>query len=341
MLHTTPAVFDSTVFPADPPMVFKRLTSDEVMRLSMSVSEFRSAGRRLIGELYVMTQQLCVMREILGDDFRSFVQQELDLGNRMVSRYMHINKVLKTHFAVNGQVDLNEANAFTQRALALLSPSTDPHVIEELRTLASQGTKIDHDVVVNAMNRAEADAAAQLASAQADLSAKARQLEDLQQQREIDRSRNLREADSLTEMLRRADQRRGDLEIEIEKLRTQEIQVRYETKEIVPEGFVTVEEAIAGKTRELNALTVQRDQVRAEVDAMADKQQRQQAALQQSDAGTSQFLAMKEQTDKLIAQYPLPFLRSLSGTDKAVKAAILTLGETFMLLGQQLTKAAE
>lgn len=340
MLLTTPALLDSSVLPSDMPMVFNRLTSDESLRLSMSVSEFRSAGRRLIGELYVMTQQLCVMREILGDDFRAFVQQELDLGNRMVSRYMHINKVLKTHFSVNGQVDLHAADAFTQRALALLSPSTDPHVIDELRELASQGTKIDHNVVVSAMHRAEADAVAQLASTQADLTAKTRELEDLQQQREVDRSRNLRETESLTEMLRRADQRKGDLEAEIEKLRNQEIQVRYETTDIVPEGFETVVDAIADKTRELNALTAERDQVQVEMDAMADKQQRQLAALQQADAGATQFLAMKEQTDKLIAQYPLPLLRSLSGTDKAVKSAILTLGETFMLLGQQLTTAA-
>lgn len=165
----TPALLDTSGLRADSSSVLADLSSDSLIRLRMSVSEFRSSGRRLIGELYVMTQQLCVMQEILGDNFRSFVQSELDLGNRMISRYMHINKVLKTHFSHNGQVDLSEANAFTQRALALLSPTTDSHVVDELRVIASQGKNIDHHVVMEAMNKAEADAVAQLASAQADL----------------------------------------------------------------------------------------------------------------------------------------------------------------------------
>jgi len=84
------------------------LSSEDYLRLRMSVSEFRSSGRRLIGELFVMTQQLCVMRDILGDRFRAFVEVELGLSPRMISRYMHMNKVLNTHFTVDGRVDLKQ-----------------------------------------------------------------------------------------------------------------------------------------------------------------------------------------------------------------------------------------
>ena len=341
MLHTTPAVLDTNVVRTGYSMIMNRLSSEDVMRLSMCVSEFRSAGRRLIGELYVMTQQLCVMREILGDDFRAFVQSELDLGNRMISRYMHINLVLKTHFTVNGQVDLTEANAFTQRALALLSPSTDSHVVDELREIAAQGKTIDEKVVIEAMHRAEADAVAQLASAQADLTTKTRQLEDLQQQREVERSRTQREVESQAEMLRRAEQRRVDLEDQIQRLRLQATEVRFETKEVVPEGFASVEDAIAEKNRELTMLLEKRQAISDEIESMSDQQKKQQDALKQTDASSSQFLLMKDQADALIAQFPLPFLRSLSGKDKAVKAAIIALGETFTLFGQQLAKAGE
>jgi cell division protein FtsB len=315
------------------------LSSETLMRLRMSVSEFRSSGRRLIGELYVMTQQLCIMRDILGERFRTFVDAELGLAPRMISRYMHINKVLNTHFSVDGQIDLNEANAFTQRALALLSPSTDTQVVEELRELASQGTTIDHNVVMNALNQAEADAVAQLASTQADLTAKTRQLAEMAQQREVERARNQREVESQAEMLRRAEQRRNDLEEEITKLRSQETQVRFEEKEVVPAGYASVEEAISAKTRELESLVGEREAVSAEISTLTEQQKKLQDAVQQTSASASQFLAMKEQADTLIAQFPIALLKSLSEKDPTVKAAIASLGETFVLFGQQLAKA--
>lgn len=315
------------------------LSGEAQMRLRMSVIEFRSAGRRLIGELYVMTQQLCVMREILGERFRSFVAAELDLAPRMISRYMHINTVLNTHFTVNGKIDLNEANAFTQRALALLSPSTDTKVVEELRELASQGTTIDHNVVINALNQAESDAVTQLASAQADLTAKTRELADLAQQREVERARNQREVESQAELLRRAEQRRSDLEDEIEKLRAQATQIQFEEKEVVPPGYVSVEEAITAKNSELQLLVGQREAVAAEISTLTEQQKKLQDAVQQTSVGASQFLVMKEQADALIAQFPIALLKSLSDKDPAVKTAVATLGETFVLFGQQLTKA--
>jgi hypothetical protein len=315
------------------------LSSENLIRLRMSVSEFRSAGRRLIGELYVMTQQLCVMRDILGERFRVFVESELGLTPRTISRYMHINKVLNVHFTVDGQVDLNEANAFTQRALALLSPTTDNHVVEELRELASQGKSIDHNVVMEVMNKSEADAVAQLASAQADLTSKTRQLAEMQQQRELERARNQREMESQAEMLRRGEQRRKDLEEEIAKLQAQETEVRYEPKEVVPEGYATVEEAIRAKTRELQSLASQRDAVAADISTLTEQQQKLQDAVQQTSASAAQFIAMKEQAEALIAQFPIALLKSLSDKNPTVRSAIASLGETFVLFGQQLSKA--
>jgi myosin heavy subunit len=331
---------DSTVLRTDlTTLDLSDLSSDNVMRLRMSVSEFRSSGRRLIAELYVMTQQLCVMRDILGDRFRAFVEAELGLAPRMISRYMHINKVLNTHFSVDGQIDLTEANAFTQRALALLSPSTDTHVVEELRELASQGKGIDHNVVIEVMNKAEADAVTQLASTQADLTAKTRQLAEMAQQREVERARNQREIDSQAELLRRAEQRRTDLEQEIQRLRSQETQVRFEEKEIVPVGYASVEDAVNAKTRELNSLTAEREAVTAEISTLNEQKQKLQDAVQQTSASASQFLGMKEQADALIAKFPIALLKSLSEKDPAVKAAIASLGETFVMFGQQLAKA--
>jgi len=259
----------------------------------------------------------------------------------MISRYMHINMVLKTHFVVDGRVNLDEANAFTQRALALLSPTTDNEVVDQLRELAAQGKGIDHNVVLEVMNKSEADAVAQLASAQADLAAKTRELVNMQQQREIERARNMREGESQAELLRRGDQRRKDLEEEIANLRAQPTEVRFEPKEVVPEGFASVSEAVAAKTRELEKLSAKRNEVAADVEALSQQQKNLHEAVQEVAAGAAEFLAMKEQADKLIAQFPIALLKSLSDKNPDVSAAIASLGSTFVLFGQQLNKAAQ
>lgn len=316
------------------------LSSDSLIRLRMSVSEFRSAGRRLVGELYVMTTQLCVMRDILGDRFRPFVERELDLSARTVSRYMHMHKVLTTHFMVEGKVNLDEANAFTQRALALLSPTTDSQVVLDLRELASKGEHIDEKLVLEVISKAEEDAVTKLASTQADLTALTRDLESVRQAREVERAKAQRELASQSEMLRRGEQRSRDLEQEIEKLRAQETQVRFEEKEVVPAGYASVEEAIDAKTRELATLAGQRDAISTEIQSLTERQSKLRQAVEQTNAGAAQFVAMKEQADALIAQFPLALLKSLSEKDQTVKAAIKSLGQTMVLFGEQLAKAA-
>lgn len=340
LMASAVSAFDNTAFRTDlAALDMSDLSAESVTRLRMSVSEFRSAGRRLLGELYMMTTQLCVMQDILGDRFRAFAKSELNLEPRTVSRYMHINKVLTTHYSVDGQVDLVVADAFTQRALALLSPTTDTNVVEELRVLALQGTNIDEKVVMEVMNKSEADALAQLASTQAELTVKTRQIAEISQQRENERARNQRELDSQSEMLRRAEQRRTDLEEEIEKLRSQETEIRFESKEVVPAGYASVEEAINVKNRELEALTTKRKAVSTEIETLTEQHQRLQEAVNQTSASASQFLAMKEQTNALIAQFPIALVKSLSEKDPTVKAAIASLGETFVLFGHQLAKA--
>ena len=347
MLMTPPAVkqdFDASAllqFSSDSATLdLNDLSSDSLIRLRMSVSEFRSAGRRLVGELFVMTTQLCVMRDILGDRFRPFVERELDLSPRTISRYMHMHKVLTTHFMVEGRVNLDEANAFTQRALALLSPTTDNQVVMDLRELASKGQHIDEKLVLEVMSKAEEDAVTKLASTQAELTALTRDLDNVRQAREVERAKSQRELASQTEMLRRGEQRSKDLEEEIEKLRTQTTQVRFEEKEVVPAGYASVEEAIAAKTGELATLAGERDAISTEIQSLTERQSQLRQAVEQTNVSTAQFVAMKDQADALIAQFPIALLKSLSEKDPTVKAAIKSLGQTMVLFGEQLAKAA-
>jgi hypothetical protein len=294
------------------------LSGDDMLRLRMAVAEFHSAGKRLIGELYVMTVKMREMQEILGDRFRAFAKSELGLEPRTVSRYMHINKVLTTHFMTDGAVSLTEANVFTQSALALLSPATDTQVIDDLRELASQGKTIDQNIVLEVISKNEEEAVAKLASTQADLTAMTRELESVRQAREVERARAQRELASQAEMLRRGEERAKDLEGEIQKLSSQATEVRFQEKD---------------------ALKRQREEASREVQELAERQKQLQAAVEQTNAGAAKFMEMKDQADALIAQFPLALLRSLSESDPTVKTAISTLGQTMILLGQQLAKA--
>lgn len=316
------------------------LSSDDMLRLRMSVNEFRSAGRRMVGELYVMTTQLSVMKEILGDRFRAFVEGELGLSPRMVTRYMHVHNVLNTHFMVEGKVDLSEANAFTQRALALLTPTTETTVVESLREMAREGTTINEKIVMDVMSKAEEDAVAQLASTQADLTARTRELDSERQAREVERARAQREISSQAELIRRGEQRAKDLEDDLQKLQKQATQVQFQDKEVVPAGYASVEAAIAAKTAELQALANQREALSTSVQNLTEQQQQLQVSIEQTNAGAEKFLEMKAQADALIAHFPTALLKSLSESDPTVKAAIASLGQTMVLFGQQLAKAS-
>lgn len=318
------------------------LSSEQTLRLTMCVTEYRSAGKRLVGELFAMTSQLAEMQEILGSRFRAFVSSELGLNQRTVSRYLHMNKVLKCHFVQGETFKLEEANAFTQRALALLSPETEDGVMDELKELAQGGNKIDQNVVLEILAKHEGEGAAKLAGAQAELTSVTRELHSVRQQREVDQARAQRELTNQAEMLRRADERSRLLQEEIETLQKQSTQVQYEDRqvEVVPEGFTTIQEAITQRQGELKRLTQERGAIATEINDLEQRKSELEQALNQIQLGSEEFLGMKQSVDALINKFPLALLKGMSDSDKAVKAAIATLGQTMVLFGQQLTNAS-
>lgn len=318
------------------------LSSEQTLRLTMCVTEYRSAGKRLVGELFAMTAQLAEMQEILGPRFRAFVSSELGLNQRTVSRYLHMNKVLKCHFVQGETFKLEEANAFTQRALSLLSPATEDGVMDELKELALQGNKIDEKVVHEILAKYEAEGAAKLAGAQADLTSVTRELDSIREQREVEQARAQRELTNQAEMLRRADQRSRLLQEEIETLQKQATQVEFKDREVevVPEGFTTVQDAIAQRESELKRLTQQRGSIVTEITDLEQRKSQLEQALSQIQLGSEEFLGMKQSVDALIDKFPIVLLKGMSDSDKAVKTAIATLGQTMILFGQQLTNAS-
>jgi hypothetical protein len=316
--------------------------------LNICVAEYHSAGRRVASELMTMTEQLVKIQEIVGGRrFYPFVRNELGLSKRTISRYLHLNKVLQQHFAIEGKVPLSITNAISSRALSsraleMLSPDTDASVIEEVRSVIDAGGKIDSRTVEALLARREADHAAALARAQAEAQAATRSLDRSRDQHAVELARAQRELSSQTELLRRAEQNGQILEEENTALRRQSTEVRFEEKrvEIVPPGYSSVQEAIDSKKGELSDLAAREESTARNIAALEEQRRAMEAKLTAFNVSVGQFIAMKDQVDTLITTFPLASLKEMAAGDKNIGAALSALGQTMTLFGEQLQAAA-
>ncbi|CAN7638840.1 hypothetical protein [Massilia sp. LjRoot122] len=311
--------------------------------LHSCVSEYRSAGRRVVSELHTMTEQLVKIQEIVGGRrFYPFVRNELGLSKRTISRYLHLHKVLQHHFAVEGKVPHSVSNSISSRALEMLSPDTDAAVIEEVKSVIDGGGKIDSRAVEAILAKREADHSTALASAQAEAQASARALQATRDQFEVELARAQRELNSQTELLRRAEAERDDLAQDNDALRRQSTQVRFEEKrvEVVPPGYGSVQEAIEAKQGQLDELAAKEEAAQRTVAALEQQRREMEGKLALFNANVGDLMAMKDQVDLLISKFPMATLKELGAGDKQVAAAMTHLGQTMMLFGEQLKSAA-
>lgn len=312
--------------------------------LKTCVTEYNSAARRVVGELVVMTEQLATIQKIIPRrrDFYAFARNELGVGKRTITRYLHLHKVLQQHFAVDGKVPAQVGSAFSQRALLLLSPDTDESVILELKSVIDEGGKIETKDVESLLAKREAEHAAQLAAAQADLQKLSRELDRTRDQAAIELARTQRELSAQTELLRRAETNSEMLEEENTSLRRQATEVRYETKnvEIVPAGYTSVQEAIDKKEGELSELASRERSVAESIAALEAQKTALEEKLAAFHAGIDDFLNMKDTVEALIGKFPMGMVKEMGAGDNAVKSAIASLGKTMILFGEQLNAAS-
>lgn len=311
--------------------------------LNTCVTEYNSAARRVVSELVVMTEQLATIQRIIPRrrDFYAFARNELGVGKRTITRYLHLHKVLQQHFAVDGKVPAQVGSSFSQRALLLLSPDTDESVILELKSVIDEGGKIETKDVESLLAKREAEHAAQLASAQADLQSLTRELGRTRDQAAVELARTQRELNAQTELLRRAETNSQVLEEENTSLRRQAIEVRHETKnvEVVPAGYTSIQEAIEKKEGELSELTTRERSVAENISALEAQKAALEEKLASFRAGIDDFLTMKDTVEALIGKFPLAMVKEMGAGDKTVKAAMASLGQTMILFGEQLNSA--
>lgn len=319
------------------PQDFSDLSHEAMLRLHFAIREFHSASRRMVSELYVITSQINIMSDILGHRLQKFAKDELGIESRTLRRYMHIYNVLQAHFMTGGRVDLNEINQFNQSALALLSPTTEPQVIERLRDIAQSGTTVTEKLVRAVLAEVDSDTTAELASTQAELSKVSKQLEEERASREVERAKAHRESASQAEVIRRTEQRAKDLAEEIDILQKRETVVTVQQVQILPEGYATLDAAVTAKTLEKQELERQAEEARRKIQNLSAEAHRLETEIASREVPIEKFLEMKKQAEALINQFPTALLRSLSEADPNIKQAIEHLGNTMIIFGRQLT----
>lgn len=318
------------------------LPADEQQAVQECIAEWKSAGRRLISELFTMTEQLVKMRQILGRKFGPLVRTELNISRRQAYRYMHINKVLKAHFQVNGELAWGDGN-ISQTALALLTPTTDDSVIQEVRLALGNGQAVDGPMVSEILARRESEHATTLAAAQAEAQMAQQRLQRRLESAEVELARIQRDSAAQTEMLRRNTETRAVLEEENAKLRREANVVRFEEKrvEVVPPGFASAEDAIAAKARELGDLETQRSALESTITSLTNDRERLRNEVSRISTSTAEFREMKSAIDQIVDRFPLVSLSEMAAGDKTLKAAFLALGETMVQYGQRLSQAGQ
>lgn len=325
------------------PVDLSSLPAEKLNELNVCVAEWRSAGRRLIRELFTMTQQLATMQEILQDQFYSYVDRELGVQRKTAYRYLHINKVLISHFTNDGQLTLTDSQNITQRALMLLSPTTDSAVMDEVKTALTAGQTVDVPYLQEVISRHEAEHATRLASAQAEAQAAVKALERRLEQTELQLARSQRDADSQAEMLRRNKETAQLLEQENRELRSAATEVRYEEKqvEVIPPGFKSVAEAIEAKELQLSELAQAEQRLKQGVEELNAQRSNAQQELDSLVASTANFRSLQAQLETLIGRYPMDTLVALANRERSIKAAYQALGQTMSLFGEQLIRAGD
>lgn len=333
---------DDELWSDGPNISVASLPADEQQAVQECITEWLSAGRRLISELFIMTEQLLKMRQILGRKFGPLVRAELNISRRQAYRYMHINKVLKAHFQVNGELAWGNGT-ISQTALALLTPTTDESVIQEVKLALGNGQAIEAPMVSELLARRESEHATMLAAAQADAQMAQQRLQRRLETSEVELARIQRDSAAQTEMLRRNSEARAVLEEENAKLRREANEVRFEEKrvEVVPPGFASAVDAIAAKTKELGDLETQRTALESSITSLTNDRERLRNEVSRMSTSTAEFREMKSAIDQIVDRFPLVALNEMAAGDKKLKAAFLALGETMMQYGQRLSQAGQ
>lgn len=318
------------------------LTEEQAIRLRILVVEIRSAQDRIGRELYLLTERLQLVSEMLGDSFTAFVESELGISRRAARRYLQVHSVLKAHFTdANGRNEWSETRHITQGALLLLANEPADEVIAEIRAIAQNGQEVNEATVKRLIESREAELEARVAAAEAEVELAVRTAQKAGERAELELARVKSQVENSQELCRRLTEQRDSLEEEVARLQQQETQVVEKTieKEVVPKGYATVTEAIQTAEKTLQVRVGELEKVDADLKDSQRKMAEMRANLAAAQAGSEEFFHMKKEVEALMLKFPLAMLKSMSGSDTNIKSSINALGEAMVAMGNLLKGA--
>ncbi|WP_194725533.1 hypothetical protein [Noviherbaspirillum malthae] len=318
------------------------LSQEQMTTLRILVAEIRTAQDRIGRELYLLTERLQLVYEMLGDCFAAFVESELGISRRAGRRYLQVHSVLKAHFTdANGRNDWSETRHITQGALLLLANEPADEVIAEIRAIAQNGQEVNEATVKRLIESREAELEARVAAAEAEVELAVRTAQKAGERAELELARVKGQVENSQELCRRLTEQRDSLEEEVNRLQKQETQVVERTVEVevLPKGYSTVTEAIQSAEQALQAKTGELERVDADLKESQRKMAEMRANLTAAQAGSEDFLQMKKEVEALMLKFPLAMLKSMSDSDKNIKSSINALGDAMVAMGNLLKGA--
>lgn len=317
------------------------LDNDKLVALSLYVAEFREIEKRIANDFVTMSTRLALIKEILGEHFMPFAQQELGLKTRTIQRYLSLHQVMSNRFSHDGRIDIVEVQQFTQGALALLAPETDEDVITEIRTLA-KSQKINEETIKQVIASRDADYEARLHLAASEAETATRKMHEAQQKLELETARQASLVARQEELTRRGKEQIAALEADLERAQKQETVVTEKVveKEVVPEGYVTLAEAIDDATRKLNKAKLDAETAEREASAAQLKADALKSDLRAVELDTQDFGRVKRLLDEVMAALPRAQIEALSNSNPDLKKAFHDTGSALVFFGNSLVAAS-
>lgn len=322
----------SVVSPQPNLALLEQLSQEQSIQLQVLVRQFHVTEGIMFDQLIVLVQILVQVKEITGDQFNAFTEQQMGISPTKRRRYMNIHGLLEAHFKTNGRIDPLEMRQFTQRAFSLLGPETDDGIILELRTIAQSGNKVDEKTVRDLLSARDNDHQAQIATLQAEITAAKKDASTDLNRLQLENARLITQDQNTQELVHRLTEQCSTLDSEIDVLRKETTQVQYVDKEVPPAGYVTALDA-------LNDASSKKDELEKSIKILQEKKSDLENQIQFVTAGAEEFLNMKEQVDSLLLKFPVAMIRAVSASDQTIKQHIEMLGASMLQFGHQLQNA--
>lgn len=310
--------------------------NEKLLSLSLYLTTFKQSQKRLADEIFISSQQMFLMEQLLGSKIFQFAEEEFGLKHRTVRRYLHTYNMLASHITTDGRIAVDEARQFTRSALLLLSTDTAEEVILEIRNIAQSGTIVNEATVKRLLDEQSGDFESKMSASQAEISANKKNLASLNEKLELSQARLNTVQSNSAEKERRLSLQVEELEAEINKLKEGEIQVVNKEVEVVPSGFKSIQEAITSENikhheiqKKIAEFIEEKKTLEQELTLIRDSFK----VLQVSSEDVAKF---RSEIESAFLKMPYSRLLALSQADVGIASMLKEVGNDLISRGQQL-----